>query len=170
MVDVNLLESMFQIMGPLPAVWKLLGIQPPRLGSGIPYSVPRGTYMSADGQWLAISSSTDSVAQRVMELVGLGHDPGLATSEGRIARRGEVDDHVREWIAARPAADVLQAFIAADAAIAPVMNMAELLADPHAVAREILTEVDGNPMQNLVARLSATPGRIRWAGREEGPA
>ena len=50
------------------------------------------------------------------------------------------------------------------------MNMAELLEDPHAIAREILTEVDGNPMQNVVARLSATPGRIRWAGREEGPA
>jgi crotonobetainyl-CoA:carnitine CoA-transferase CaiB-like acyl-CoA transferase len=64
----------------------------------------------------------------------------------------------------------LEAFTAAEAAIAPVMNMAELLADPHAVAREILTEVDGNPMQNLVARLSKTPGRIRWAGREEGPA
>jgi crotonobetainyl-CoA:carnitine CoA-transferase CaiB-like acyl-CoA transferase len=169
-VDVNLLESMFQIMGPLAAVWKLLGIEEPRLGSGIPYSVPRGTYLSADGKWLAISSSTDSVAQRVMEWVGLGHDEGLATSEGRVARRGEVDDHVREWIAARPADEVMKAFTSAEAAIAPVMNMAELLADPHAIAREILIEVDGNPMQNLIARLSTTPGRIRWAGREEGPA
>src|SRR5207237_8369355 len=69
-VDANLLESMFQIMGPLAATWLLLGIEQPRLGSGIPYSVPRGTYQSADGKWLAISSSTDSVAQRVMALVG----------------------------------------------------------------------------------------------------
>ena len=28
--------------------------------------------------------------------------------------------------------------------------------------------VDGTPMQGLVARLSATPGRLRWAGRPLG--
>jgi crotonobetainyl-CoA:carnitine CoA-transferase CaiB-like acyl-CoA transferase len=168
-VDVNLLESMFQIMGPLAAAWRLLGFDQPRLGSGIPYSVPRGTYQTADGQWVAISTSTDSVGVRVMELVGLGHDPELATSEGRVARRGEVDDHVRAWIAARPAAEVLDAFTQADAAIAPVMTMAQLLDDPHVIARQLFIDVDGDPMQNVVARLSATPGRIRWPGREEGP-
>jgi crotonobetainyl-CoA:carnitine CoA-transferase CaiB-like acyl-CoA transferase len=168
-VDVNLLESMFQIMGPLAAAWRLLGFDQPRLGSGIPYSVPRGTYQTADGQWVAISTSTDSVGVRVMELVGLGDDPELATSEGRVARRGEVDDHVRAWIAARPAAEVLDAFTQADAAIAPVMTMAQLLDDPHVIARQLFIDVDGDPMQNVVARLSATPGRIRWPGREEGP-
>jgi crotonobetainyl-CoA:carnitine CoA-transferase CaiB-like acyl-CoA transferase len=105
-----------------------------------------------------------------MDLVGLGDDEELATSAGRVARRGEVDDHVRAWIAARPAAEVLDAFTKADAAIAPVLTMAQLLADPHVIARELFIDVDGNPMQNVVARLSATPGRIRWAGREEGPA
>src|SRR5437870_4156533 len=89
-VDVNLLESMLQMMGPLPAVYALLGYQQPRLGSGIPYSVPRGTYRTADDKWVAVSTSSEPVARRVMELVGLGHEVGLQTSEGRIERREEV--------------------------------------------------------------------------------
>src|SRR5688500_6721843 len=38
-VDVNLLESMLQLMGPLPSAAAVLGYDQPRLGSGIPYSV-----------------------------------------------------------------------------------------------------------------------------------
>ncbi len=53
-VDANLLDSMLQVMGPLPAAYGLLGYEQPRLGSGIPYSVPRSTYRCADGRWVAI--------------------------------------------------------------------------------------------------------------------
>ena len=37
-----------------------LGYEQPRLGSGIPYSVPRGTYRCADNRWVAISTSAGS--------------------------------------------------------------------------------------------------------------
>src|SRR6185436_495107 len=57
-VDVNLLESLFQMMGPLISVYRLTGEQQPRLGAGIPYSVPRGTYRCEDGQWVAVSTSS----------------------------------------------------------------------------------------------------------------
>ena len=40
---MNLLESLFQCMGPLPGAFAATGYLQPRLGSGIPYSVPRGT-------------------------------------------------------------------------------------------------------------------------------
>ena len=43
-VDVNLLESMLQMMSALPSAAAHLDYDQPRLGSGIPYSVPRGTY------------------------------------------------------------------------------------------------------------------------------
>jgi crotonobetainyl-CoA:carnitine CoA-transferase CaiB-like acyl-CoA transferase len=167
-VDVNLLESLFQFMGPLMSHWKLNGGLQPRLGSGIPYSVPRGTYRCADGAWVAISTSAESVAQRVMEIVGLDGDPRLAGFAGRIAHRDEVDQRVAEWCAARPLAEVLATFEAAHAAAAPVYDMSQLARDPHAVARGLVTDLDGVPMQGLVARLSATPGRLRWAGRPLG--
>ena len=73
-----------------------------------------------------------------------------------------------EWCAARPIAEVLDTFEAAHAAAAPVYDMSQLAEDPHARARGIVTELDGVPMQGLVARLSATPGRLRWAGRPLG--
>src|SRR5690349_3682314 len=61
-VDVNLLESLFQCMGPLPGAYATTGYLQPRLGSGIPYSVPRGTWRCADDRWVAVSTSAESVA------------------------------------------------------------------------------------------------------------
>ncbi len=43
--------------------------------------------------------------------------------------------------------------------------MADIAADPHYAAREVITEVGDTPMQALIARLSATPGSLRWPGR-----
>ncbi len=167
-VDVSLLESLFQLMGPLPAAWGLLGYEQPRLGAGIPYTVPRNTYRCADDRWVAVSTSADSVARRVVELVGVGGDERFATFAGRVEHRDELDAVVAAWIAARTRDEVLAAFEAAEAAAAPVLSVGELVADPHAVARAMVVEVDGVPMQGLVARLSATPGAIRWAGRPRG--
>lgn len=167
-VDVNLLESLFQLMGPLISAHHLLGYEQPRLGSGIPYSVPRGTYRTADGRWVAISTSAESVAARVMALLGVGDDERFATFAGRVEHRDEVEALVAAWVAARPEAEVLATFAAAEAAIAPVLTMADIASDPHYGARGTVVEVDGVPMQGLVARLSATPGRIRHVGRPLG--
>lgn len=167
-VDVNLLESLFQMMGPLISAHHLLGYEQPRLGSGIPYSVPRGTYRTADGRWVAISASAETVAARVLRLLGVEGDERFATFEGRVEHRGELDAMVRAWVGARSHDAVLDAFEAAHAAVAPVMTMADIAADPHYAARGTIVDVGGVPMQGLVARLSATPGRIRWPGRPLG--
>ena len=61
---------------------------------------------------------------------------------------------------------MLAAFEAAHAAIAPVMTMQDIAADEHYRSRGAIVDLDGVPMQGLIARLSATPGVLRWAGRE----
>ena len=169
-VDVNLLESMLNLMGPLPAAAARLGYDQPRLGSGIAYTVPRGTYRTRDGRWVAISTSSEPVAQRVLRLVGLVEDGDarLATSEGRVAQREHVDAAVARYVADRTADEVIAAFVAADAAIAPVLKMTEIIEDPHLLARQALPSVDGIRTQAPIARLSETPGRIRWLGRPLG--
>jgi crotonobetainyl-CoA:carnitine CoA-transferase CaiB-like acyl-CoA transferase len=167
-VDVNLLESMLQMMSALPSAAAHLGYEQPRLGSGIPYSVPRGTYQCADGRWVAVSTSAESVALRVLTLLGVEGDARFATFEGRAAHREELDAIVRAWIGARSSDEVMDAFAQAEAAIAPVYTMAEVLADPHVRAREVFVEVDGVVMQGPIARLSRTPGEVRWAGRPLG--
>jgi crotonobetainyl-CoA:carnitine CoA-transferase CaiB-like acyl-CoA transferase len=167
-IDVNLLESMLQMMSALPSASAHLGYEQPRLGSGIPYTVPRGTYRCSDDVWVAISTSAESVAHRVLELIGVGEDARFSSFEGRAAHREELDAIVERWIAARPSAEVFAAFNAAEAAIAPVYRMGELLADPHVVARDVMIEVDGVRMQGATARLSRTPAVVRHAGRALG--
>jgi crotonobetainyl-CoA:carnitine CoA-transferase CaiB-like acyl-CoA transferase len=164
-VDINLLETMLHLMGPLPTVYALQGKLQPRLGAGLPYTVPRGTYRCADGRWVAVSTSSNSVARRVMVLLGLGEDRRFDTFEGRAAGRDELEAVMRAWCAARTSREALSELAAADAAAGPVMDMADLAADAHIRAREAIADVGGTPMQSLIARLSATPGAVRWPGR-----
>ncbi|HYF46432.1 MAG TPA: CoA transferase [Acidimicrobiales bacterium] len=94
--------------------------------------------------------------------------PRPSSFEGRVEHRVELDRAVAEWIAARPSDEVVAAFEEAHAACAPVYDMADLAVDPHVAAREAIVEVDGTPMQGLIAKLSRTPGHIRWSGRPLG--
>jgi len=164
-VDVNLLQSMFQIMGPLVSAYAHMGYLQPRLGSGIPYTVPRGTYRCADGVWVAVSSSSDSIANRVLDLIGLKGDERFTTFQARSRNREALEESMRAWVAQRPSPDVLAEFRRVDAAIARVLDMADIFADPHFKARGMITEVDGITMQSVVANFSRTPGALRHAGR-----
>jgi crotonobetainyl-CoA:carnitine CoA-transferase CaiB-like acyl-CoA transferase len=164
-VDVNLLDSLSQLMGPVVAAFRREGYLQPRAGSAIPYTVPRGTYRCRDGRWVAVSTSADSVAARVMRLLGVGDDERFASFTGRVRHRDLIESMLRDWVGARDQAEVITAFEAAEAAIAPVYDIAEFDADPHVVARGVVADVDGYALPGLVARFSATPGRLRWAGR-----
>jgi crotonobetainyl-CoA:carnitine CoA-transferase CaiB-like acyl-CoA transferase len=167
-VDVNLLESMLALLGPLVSAYGVLGYEQPRLGAGIPYSVPRNVYLTADRQWVAVSSSAESVARRVLALLGVEADTRFHSFAGRVEHRDELDALLEAWVGERDLADVLATLERMDVAAAPVHRMSELYADPHVRARGTIVELDGTPMQGLIARLSATPGVLNWAGRPLG--
>ena len=167
-VDVTLLESLLQCMGPLPPAFGMTGFLQQRAGSSLPYSVPRGTWQCRDGEWVAVSASAESVGRRVMELIGLGGREDLQSFGGRIKARDEIDAAMAAFCAARSVDEVVAAFEEAHAAAAPVYDMAAVFADPQVRARGSIVEADGVPMQGLVARLSETPGAVRWAGRALG--
>ena len=117
---------------------------------------------------MALSTSAESVARRVLTLIGVGGDDRFQSFAGRVEHRDELDARMAAWIAERSCAEVLVAFEEAEAAIAPVFSMADVFADPHYAARQAIVDLEGTPMQNVIARLSATPGRLRWAGRPLG--
>lgn len=164
-VDTNLLESVFHVMGPVASLFALTGELQPRLGSGLPYTVPRGTYRCADGRWVGVSASSDTVAQRVMNLLGVGDDPRFTTFDGRTSNRDEIESLMRDYCATRTRDEVIAEFERAEAAIGPVLDMADIATDPHFLSRETIVTVGDTPMQNLIARLSATPGRLEHEGR-----
>ncbi|MCA1830888.1 MAG: CoA transferase [Actinobacteria bacterium] len=175
-VDLAIIEPIVTVLGPQPIVWDQLSQLQPRTGNRSDNNAPRNAYKTKDGSWVAISTSTNSVAERVMELVGHPEviaEPWFATGKGRAQHGDLLDGYVAEWIAQRTRDDVLVAFEAAQAAAAPIYNIAELMEDPHAEARAMFADVPDEDfgsvkMQNVLFRMSDTPGSIRHTGRALG--
>ncbi|QHC21688.1 CaiB/BaiF CoA transferase family protein [Streptomyces sp. GS7] len=175
-VDLAIIEPMLTVLGPQPLWYDQLGHVQPRTGNRSANNAPRNTYRTADGSWVAVSTSAQSVAERVLRLVGrpeLTAEPWFATGAGRARHADELDAAVGGWIARHDRAEVLAAFEEAEAAVAPVYDIRDVLADPQYRALGTLTEIPDDElgsvrMQNVLFRLSETPGAIRWAGRPHG--
>ncbi|MFI0900908.1 CaiB/BaiF CoA transferase family protein [Streptomyces sp. NPDC020983] len=175
-VDMAIVEPMLAVLGPQLLWYDQLGYVQPRLGNRSNNNAPRNTYRTADGRWVAVSSSAQSVAERVLRLVGhpeLTEEPWFATGAGRAAHADEIDKVVADWIGRRTRADVLAAFDEAQAAVAPVYDVRDVAADPQLRALGTVTAVDDPElgplrMQNVLFRLSGTPGAVRWPGRPHG--
>ena len=164
-VDVNLLTTIFQMMGPVISLFKLSGELQPRLGSGLPYTVPRGVYQCVDGKWVGVSASSDSVAARVMKILGLETDERFTTFAGRMEHRELLQELMGKWCATRTRDEVVAIFEEAEAAVGPVFDMSDIASDPHYAARNMIQIVGDTPMQGLIAALSKTPGELRWEGK-----
>jgi crotonobetainyl-CoA:carnitine CoA-transferase CaiB-like acyl-CoA transferase len=100
-------------------------------------------------------------------------EPWFATGHGRAAHADELDAAVGRWIAERSLDEVVSAFEQAEAAVAPIYDVADVLADPQYQAlQSIVTVADPElgplKMQNVLFRLSETPGRIRTTGPRLG--
>ncbi|MEW2045336.1 CaiB/BaiF CoA transferase family protein [Streptomyces sp. NPDC051445] len=175
-VDMAIIEPILTVLGPQPLWYDQLGYVQARTGNRSANNAPRNTYRTADGGWVAVSTSAQSVAERVLRLVGrpeLIEEPWFATGADRAAHADLLDDAVGGWIAARDRTEVLAAFEKAEAAIAPVQDVRDVMTDPQYQALDTITAVDDPElgrirMQNVLFRLSSTPGAIRWTGRPHG--
>ncbi|MFE1107265.1 CaiB/BaiF CoA transferase family protein [Streptomyces rochei] len=175
-VDMAIIEPILTVLGPQPTWYDQLGHVQPRTGNRSQNNAPRNTYRTADGTWVAVSTSAQSVAERVMRLVGrpeLIEEPWFGSGAERARHADVLDAAVGDWIARHSRADVLAAFEKAEAAVAPVQDVRDVMTDPQYRALDTVTTVDDPElgplrMQNVLFRLSATPGAIRWAGRPHG--
>ena len=171
-VDLAIIEPILTLLGMQPMVYDQLGVIQGRTGNRSVNNAPRNTYRSRDGKWLAVSTSAQAVAERVLRLVGhpeVVDEPWFAAGATRAQHADLLDAYVGDWIAARDAADVIAAFEAAEAAVAPIHDIAGVFTDPQYAALGTLRTVQDpvlGPvrMQNVLYRLSATPGDIRWTG------
>jgi crotonobetainyl-CoA:carnitine CoA-transferase CaiB-like acyl-CoA transferase len=176
MIDLSIYEPLFWILGPQASVYDQLGIVQNRTGNRAPFTAPRNAYQAKDGRWLGLSGSSQSIAERVMRLVGrpdVVDEPWFANHDGRLAHQDELDEAIATWIAERDTEEVVEAFEEQQAAIAPVLSIADIFDDPQFIARETITTVD-HPvlgdlkMQNVIPRLDTTPGRISHPGVDLG--
>ncbi|MEV0777160.1 CoA transferase [Streptomyces sp. NPDC050428] len=175
-VDMSLLEPLMAAVGPSPTVYDQLGLVERRHGNRSTNNAPRNTYLTSDGHWVAVSTSAQVIAERVLRLVGhpevIG-EPWFASGGGRAAHADVLDGMVGDWIAARTRNEVIEEFTAAGAAVAPVYDARDIVEDQHIRETRMITKVaddDLGPllMHNVMWRMSRSPGSIRFTGRSLG--
>lgn len=171
-IDLSIYEPLFALLGYQPTLYDQLGIVQNRTGNRSINNAPRNTYETSDGRWVALSAAAPSIVDRVMRLTGgdaFADDPRFTTAAGRVANVDEIDAVVGGWIRRHALDEVVQAFAEQEGAIAPVNDVAQIMADPHVQARKDVIAVPDDElgtvrMQNVFPLLSRTPGEIRHAG------
>lgn len=171
-IDISLYESVLNILGPLPTLYKANGVLQERNGSRLTFSSPRNVYRTRDGHYFAVSGTTPSAAETVIRLIGgdeLLADPRFSTHEARARHAEELDAVVADWMSARDVTDIESAFIEVGAAGIRVLSMAEVFADPHYQARGTFVDVEDQELGRVtlaapVPRMSETPARVAHVG------
>lgn len=170
-IDLALFESLFSLLGPLPAEYAALGKIRSRNGSRSKNAGPRGCYRTSDDRWVAVSGSTPKMAERFLRAYDLGHlldDPRFASNEARVTYGLELDAAVCAAIGSRTLEENLGIIESHQLTAGAVYTVADIEQDPHWRARQLTLDVpDGAGtvrMHNVVPRFSETPGEIRWAG------
>jgi crotonobetainyl-CoA:carnitine CoA-transferase CaiB-like acyl-CoA transferase len=164
-VDVSLFEPLFSIMGADSTAYAARGKLRSR-GDGAGVSSVRGAFQTSDELWVAISAATDETAARFFAAIGredLLADPRFATHEVRVANRPALNAVLAGEFRRFTRPEILALAREHRLTIGPVLDMVEAMADEHYRARETIVEMedDGVVLQNVVPRLSETPGAIR---------
>lgn len=175
-IDMSILQPMMEAVGPGPTVYDLTGEIGHRVGNASVNNSPRNTYQTRDNKWVAISTSAQSIAERVMHLVGhpeVIDEPWFKSGHTRVQHRELLDQYVGDWIRARDLEEVVSEFEKAQAAVAPIYDAQDIAEDPHILESEMLVRVPdedfGEMLQhNVLWKMSDTPGQIRFTGRRLG--
>jgi crotonobetainyl-CoA:carnitine CoA-transferase CaiB-like acyl-CoA transferase len=176
-VDLALYETLLTLLGPQVVNYDQLGIIQERAGSRLPFTAPRNIYRTRDGKFMSVGGSAQSIFERLcaaLEIPQLARDPRFADNRARLANIDALDEALQEAIGRFDRDDLMRRFIELEAAISPVNNVEDILRDEHVAAREnivALPDAELNAtlrMQNVVGKLSRTPGTIRHTGPRLG--
>jgi len=175
-IDLSLLEPMLGVLGPDAAIYQHTGKLPRRLGNRVENAAPRNAYLCSDGVWMVMSGSTQRMAERVLDAIGkpeLVSDPRYVNNAARIANVDSLDEMIGSFVAQRTLEENLVHFGKFEVTVGPMMNVDQLMRDPHVTGRQVLVEVPDPQlgsimMHNVFPRLSRTPGRIRSTAPEIG--
>jgi len=175
-VDVSLVESVFNLMESLIPEYDLLGHVRERSGGALPGIAPSNTYPTEDNGYVVIAGNSDPIFKRLMHVIGrpdLADDPALARNDGRAARSEQLDAAITAWTSHHCTEDVIAALEAAEVPAGRIYSVADIVADPHYQARDMLLDaaLPGGvsvKMPGIVPKLSDTPGEVRWQGPSLG--
>jgi crotonobetainyl-CoA:carnitine CoA-transferase CaiB-like acyl-CoA transferase len=177
-IDIGIYEAVFRQMDELAAAYALFGRIREREGSGTVIAVPHGHFRTSDDRWVAIACTTDKMFERLAEAMERPElsSSGLYGEQGkRLAAREEVNRLVCDWVGSLTRDAVMNRCIAHEVPIGRLNNIADIFADEHFQAREMLVTVAEEGLGDVVVpgvvpRLSETPGRVTNLGPTLGNA
>jgi crotonobetainyl-CoA:carnitine CoA-transferase CaiB-like acyl-CoA transferase len=172
-IDLSLYEPLLSLMGAMAIDYDQLQYIATRHGNRSNWSVPRNTYATKDGKFVAISSAANSVAKRLFRAIGrpdLANDPDLATNPQRVKRIDECDGAIAAWVARHTQAEALARFLECEVVAGPIYDVKQLFEDPHVKERETFVEVEDPELgtvrvQGVVPRYRRNSAGMRWLGK-----
>lgn len=175
-IDTSLIEPIFGLLGPQPLRYEQLGEIESRSGNRSTSSAPRNVYRTGDDRWVAISASAQPLAMRTFDAIerpDLKDDPRFETNAKRLENVDELDAIIQDWMDDHTREEILDAFEEADATLAPVYNVEDILNDEHYTAREAFLSVEDEDLgeatvQNVFPKFSETPGEVKHLGPSLG--
>ena len=176
-IDLALYETLLTLLGPQVVNYDQLGLIQERAASRLPFTAPRNIYRTRDGKFISVGGSAQSIFERLcvaLEVPDLPRDPRFIDNRARLANVDALDQALQEAIGRFDRDPLMRRFIELEAAISPVNNVQDILQDEHIALRENIVAIDdaelGGPlrMQNVVGKLSRTPGEIRHTGPRLG--
>jgi len=174
-IDAALYESAFRVMEYTTTLYGRQRVVRER--GGLQHSGwPGGAFQTQDGRWIVFTAPAQHLFERLCAMIGqreLPRDPRFASAEERPKHIPVILDLMTQWFAERPFDKVVSELTGHDIPHSPIMSMADIFADPHYRAREMIVDVPAEgtgalPQPGVVPKLSLTPGRITHAGASLG--
>lgn len=171
-IDLSATEAMLRVLDFMPIEYDQLGVVRTRQGNLNAYSAPSSVYKTRDDKWVVLAVSAPTVFRRLAIAIGrvdLLEDPMYSSNTARIRNREGIEGIMENWFGAHTLAEASDILMRHEVSFSPIYDMADIAADPHFSAREVLVRIQDEElgevsMQNVVPRFSATPGRIWRAG------
>jgi succinyl-CoA---D-citramalate CoA-transferase len=175
-VDVAIYEAVLALMESTIPEYALTGHIRGRTGAILPFVAPSNTYPAGDGDYVVIGANADNVFRRFAKALGhpeWAESDRYATHHARGENQEELDGLISDWTRQRTAEEVIEAMREASVPAGKLFTAEDMLADEQYAARQSVVEVEAPeigrfPMQNVVPRLSETPGEVRWTGPNLG--
>jgi crotonobetainyl-CoA:carnitine CoA-transferase CaiB-like acyl-CoA transferase len=174
-IDTALYESAFRVMEYTTTLYGRQKVVRER--GGVQHSGwPGGAFETLDGKWIVFTAPAQHLFERLCAMIGqpdLPRDPRFASADERPKHIPLIIDMMTAWFRERPSGKALAELKGADIPHSPVMSMADIFADPHFRARDMIIDVPAEglgtlPQPGVTPKLSRTPGRVTHAGARMG--
>jgi crotonobetainyl-CoA:carnitine CoA-transferase CaiB-like acyl-CoA transferase len=162
-IDLAIYEAVLKVAESQLIEYAVNGTLHARNGNRMEDTAPRGAYRCGDGAWLALSGSTQAVAERVLGVIGgpaMVADPRFRTNADRVRNGAALDEAIEAFCGARTRDEAIAIFAAAGCAAGPLETIASVFDNPQVVARGSLIRVPDEDLGS-VAMVGPIPRFVR---------